>query len=207
MNPHRSERLVYTAFDAEKHDAFLFEMHNDPISWTNACSQIQVPMTRKFHQGVLHHHQSQLLFVIINRVVSKPSTQEGGVVDNASPAAEALEPIGKLVLELVDTTSYQHGNTELGMGIHKDFQGQGYGTEALNWVMDWAFNYANIHRLGLTVYEWNTVAYAVYKKVGFQEEGRKRESLYKTGRRWDEIIMGVLVHEWKVIRALDKAAT
>ncbi|KAJ6780210.1 hypothetical protein PWT90_01937 [Aphanocladium album] len=199
MNPHRSERLAYTAFDAEKHDAFVFSC-NDPISWTNSCSQIQVPMTRAYHEGILRHCNKQLLFVIINRVVSELSNEEGG----APSTGERLEPVGTLTLRAPDSTEFQHGNTELGIGIHKDFQGQGYGTEALNWVMDWAFNYANMHRLGLAVYEWNDAAFGLYKKVGFREEGRRREALYKTGRRWDVIIMSILAPEWRQLRGMDK---
>lgn len=202
MNPHRSKRLVYTAFDAEKHDAFFFAMHDDPVSWTNACSQIQRPMTRTFHDGILRSHSQQLLFVVVNRVVAGGGAQEEQGAA-AKPAPETLEPVGKLVLEAPDPTSAQHDNTELSVGIHRDFQGQGYGAEALGWVLDWAFNYANMHRVGLTVYEWNEGAYALYKKVGFREEGRKREALYRTGRRWDEISMSVLVHEWRVLRGLD----
>lgn len=201
MNPHRSANLVYTAFDADKHDAFLFSLHNDPVSWTNSCSQIQCPMTRAFHDGVVRHHSRQLLFVIVNKVVNETTTSADGTVSSE----EKLVPVGKLVLDAIDSTSYQHGNTEIGLGIHTDFQGQGYGTEALNWLIDWAFNYANIHRLGLTVYEWNDVAYKLYKRVGFVEEGRKRQALYKTGRRWDEIVMGILVHEWRALRGIDSA--
>ncbi|TQV97059.1 hypothetical protein V2A60_000294 [Cordyceps javanica] len=199
MNPHRSERLVYTAFDAEKHDDFLFAMHNDPVSWTSACSQIQRPMTRAFHESIVRHHSSQLLFVIVNRIVPAGSAPSGG----AESTVEELEPVGNLVLDASDPTSAQHGNAELSIGIYKDFEGQGYGTEALNWVLDWAFNYANMHRVGLSVYEWNEGAYALYKKVGFREDGRRREALYKTGRRWDEIIMSVLVHEWRTLRGMD----
>ena len=202
MNPPRSERLVYTAFEADKHDAFLFSMHNDPVSWTKSCSQIQRPMTRAFHEGILRHHGNQLLFVVINRVVAGGAQEGHG---SAEPTEEKLEPVGKVVLDASDSTSVQHGSTEIGIGIHRDFQGMGYGKETLNWVLDWAFNYANLHRVGLTVYEWNDGAYALYKNVGFREEGRKREALYKTGRRWDEIIMSMLVHEWRALRGLDGA--
>ncbi|ATY58889.1 Acyl-N-acyltransferase [Cordyceps militaris] len=187
MNPHRSERLIYTAFDEAAHDDFLFSMHNDPVSWTRACAQIQRPMTRAFHDAILRGHGQQLLFVIINHVLPTRNERD----------PEVLEPVGKLILDAADPTLAQHDNTELSIGIYRDFQGWGYGAEALHWVLDWAFDYANMHRVGLTVHGWNDRAYELYKMVGFREEGRKREALYKSGRRWDEIIMGVLVHEWR----------
>lgn len=52
-----------------------------------------------------------------------------------------------------------------------------YGSEAICWALDWAFSYANMHRIGLDVYEWNPAAMEAYGKVGFCKEGRRRESL------------------------------
>ncbi|KAJ6781783.1 hypothetical protein PWT90_08506 [Aphanocladium album] len=199
MNPHVSERLVYTTFDSEQHGEFLWTMHNDPVSWTNACAQIQRPMDRDFHAGVLAHKRRQLLFVIIYAVAS--SSQDEPQADDQAPNRKLI-PVGHLVLEASDSTTAQHRDTTLSIGIHKDHRRKGYGFEAINWALDWAFNYANMHRVDLSVYGWNEPALALYLKVGFREEGRKREKLFLRGKYWDEILMSVLVHEWRVLRGL-----
>lgn len=199
MNPHSSKRLVYTSFNPEQHDELMWAMHNDPVSWTNACAQIQRPMDRAFHAGILANKSSQLLFVIINTVAGNQDKQDTG--DHVFDCK--LNPIGQLVLSASDPTSAQHCDTTLSIGIHKDYQRQGYGSEAINWALDWAFNYANMHRVGLSVYGWNSPALEMYLKVGFREEGRKRESLFLRGKYWDEIFMSVLVQEWKLLRGLD----
>lgn len=203
MNPHISKRLVYTAFNSAQHDELMWALHNDPISWTNACAQIQRPMDRGFHDRILRNKSSQLLFVIINTVADSQDKQDASdQVPN-----HKLIPIGDLCLSASDPTSAQHCETTLSIGIHKDYQRQGYGSEAINWALDWAFNYANMHRVGLSVYGWNTAALEMYLKVGFREEGRKRESLFLRGRYWDEILMSVLVQEWKVLRGLEDEQT
>ncbi|CEJ93225.1 hypothetical protein VHEMI08833 [[Torrubiella] hemipterigena] len=181
MDPLRSERLVYTAYDAALHEELQWTMHNDVVSWTNACAQIQRPMDRKLHNGILSWRSNQLLFAIINIAAD----------DNT------LTPIGQVVLDADDPkTMAQHRDCTLSIGIHKDFRRRGYGSEAISWALGWAFDYANMHRVGLEVYEWNEAAIGAYVKVGFQEEGRRRESIFLRGRYWDKILMGVLASEW-----------
>ncbi|TQW10145.1 acetyltransferase (GNAT) family domain-containing protein [Cordyceps javanica] len=177
----------------------MWAIHNDPISWTNACAQIQRPMDRGFHAEILRNKNSQLLFVIINTVVGNQYEQD---TSDQLPDRK-LNPIGHLVLAASDPTSTQHCETTLSIGIHKDYQRQGYGSEAIAWALDWAFNYANMHRVGLSVYGWNSPAREMYLKIGFREEGRRRESLFLRGRYWDEILMSVLVQEWKLLRGLE----
>ncbi len=36
-------------------------------------------------------------------------------------------------------------------------------------------------------------AIACYRECGFQEEGRLRQHVYRDGRFWDELVMGILV--------------
>lgn len=184
MDPLRSEFLVYTAFDADQHEEFLWAVHNDVVSWTKSCAQIQRPMDRKMHNGIMNWRKNQLLFVIIN-------------IASGDGPVETLTPIGQLVLDTDDGTMAQHRDCTLSIGLHKDYQRKGYGSEAIRWALSWAFGYANMHRVGLEVYEWNSGAIATYEKVGFREEGRRRESLFLRGRYWDKILMGVLASEWQ----------
>lgn len=186
MDPLRSERLVYTAFDNDQHDEFMWTVHNDAVSWTNSCAQIQRPMDRKMHSRIITWRKNQLLFVIINIA---------GTGDK--PDEKTLTPIGQLVLDTDDATMAQHRDCTLSIGLHRDYQRKGYGSEAIRWALGWAFGYANMHRVGLDVYEWNSAAVAAYEKVGFREEGRRRESLFLRGRYWDKILMGVLASEWR----------
>lgn len=85
----------------------------------------------------------------------------------------------------------------LGIELSPDAQGQGYGSEALRWALNWAFGMANLHRVQLEVYGWNESAIKTYRKVGFQEEGRLRKAVWRDGKWWDEIWMGFLREEWE----------
>jgi RimJ/RimL family protein N-acetyltransferase len=78
----------------------------------------------------------------------------------------------------------------------KDMWGRGYGTEATRLMIDHAFGTLGLHRVALTVFEFNERAIRAYRRCGFVIEGRSRESIYRDGRWWDELSMSVLSTEW-----------
>lgn len=53
---------------------------------------------------------------------------------------------------------------------------KGYGTEAINLILDYGFNYLNLNNIKLDVVEFNERAIACYKKCGFKECGRRRKA-------------------------------
>ena len=59
-----------------------------------------------------------------------------------------------------------------------------------------AFENLELHRVGLSVFSYNTRAIRAYEKVGFRHEGRLRDAIQRDGRYWDEIQMGILREEW-----------
>jgi RimJ/RimL family protein N-acetyltransferase len=74
--------------------------------------------------------------------------------------------------------------------------GKGFGTEATGLMLRLAFQTLNLNRVFLHVYEFNERGRHVYEKLGFQVEGRLRQDVYRAGRYWDTIVMGILRDEW-----------
>lgn len=81
------------------------------------------------------------------------------------------------------------------IGEH-DAWGRGYGTEATELMLRHAFERLGLHRVGLSVFEFNDRALRAYEKAGFVVEGRLREAIARDGRWWDELQMGALQVEW-----------
>ena len=79
----------------------------------------------------------------------------------------------------------------------KDYQNKGYGTEAMEMLVEYGFNTLNLNRIELSVYDFNSRAFKTYQKVGFVEEGRKRQARYHNGKYQDEIIMAILREDWE----------
>ncbi len=76
-------------------------------------------------------------------------------------------------------------------------RGVGFGTDAMALLLDFAFNYLNLHTINLQLFAFNKLAYTMYKKVGFKEVGRMREKAYLKGKYYDEIIMDITEEDFK----------
>lgn len=87
------------------------------------------------------------------------------------------------------------GNISLGIGAASDRR-QGYGIQALNLLLRYAFAELNLFRLTALVPEYNQAALGLFHKAGFIEEVRRREALMRDGRRWDHLALGLLGEEW-----------
>ncbi len=86
----------------------------------------------------------------------------------------------------------------VGIGIGEaDYRGKGYGTEAMQLILEYAFQGLNLNRVNLNVFAFNTRAIRSYEKCGFRYEGTQREVIYKEDQRWDVIDMGILRSEWE----------
>lgn len=101
----------------------------------------------------------------------------------------------------LDDFNWTARNAWVGIGIgDRDYWGRGYGTEAMKLILHYAFTELNLHRVNLTVFEFNKRAIRSYEKCGFKYEGIQREFIYKDDRRWDILNMGILQTEWKVLQ-------
>ena len=102
--------------------------------------------------------------------------------------------IGMLDLEVTD---WPGRDAFVGIGIGEtEYWSKGYGTDAMDVLLRFAFSEVNLQRVTLTVFEYNPRAIRSYEKAGFRHEGRLRQVLSKEGRRWDELFMGILREEW-----------
>ncbi len=90
------------------------------------------------------------------------------------------------------------GDSWVGIGIgERDCWGKGYGTEAMQLLLRYAFQELNLRRVSLFVFGYNPRAIHSYEKCGYVLEGRVRGALLRDGQRWDYLTMGVLREEWQ----------
>jgi RimJ/RimL family protein N-acetyltransferase len=78
----------------------------------------------------------------------------------------------------------------------KSYWGKGYGVDAKMALLDYAFNTLNLHRVSSDVFEFNERSLKYSLRCGYKIEGRRREALFREGRLWDKIELGVLHEEW-----------
>src|SRR5438874_1010328 len=73
---------------------------------------------------------------------------------------------------------------------------KGYGTDAMQTFLRFAFQEMNLNRVELEVFEYNERAIAAYKKCGFVEEARLRLAHFWDGAFHDALIMAVVRDEF-----------
>jgi RimJ/RimL family protein N-acetyltransferase len=75
-------------------------------------------------------------------------------------------------------------------------RGKGYGTEAMQMILHYAFRELNLYRVSTNVLECNESALAFLHKHGFVDEVRRRQAVQRDGKYWDWLMLGLLRDEW-----------
>lgn len=97
--------------------------------------------------------------------------------------------------------NWHAGHCWVGIGLGEpEFWGKGYGSDAMNIILRFAFRELNLNRVNLNVFEYNPRAIRSYEKVGFKHEGVVRDWMAREGKRWDVVFMGILRREWEALQ-------
>lgn len=60
-------------------------------------------------------------------------------------------------------------------------RGKGYGTDALNTIVAYAFNEMRLHCIYADILEYNTASQRLFEKCGFHKDGILRSRVFKSG--------------------------
>ena len=82
-------------------------------------------------------------------------------------------------------------------------RGKGYGIDAIMATMRYAFDELGLERLDGSMIEYNSQSIATYcgPKLGWREEGRKKNYFYRKGRFWEQVIVGVTRADYQAVVA------
>lgn len=193
-NPFRSTRLIYRAPEPESTDDqdLYLEIMQEPTNNANSSARINVPRSRSEAIDFLKSVPEKYLLAT---VICLPPDSE-----NDKPI-----PIGTLHLSRLAPYLAHHRFAEISIDITTPYQSNGYGSEAIRWVLSWAFDVAGLHRVNIRCFEWNFGARRLYERLGFKLEGRSRELLWFQGRFWDDFQFGILEREWREMKGKEEA--
>lgn len=129
---------------------------------------------------------------------SAPATTDIAPSTSTTPTVPKPKgtPIGTISLMPTEPNMSHHRKTSIGINLHPSYQGQGYGSEAICWALEWAFRHANMHRVAIGAFAWNEGAWKLYERLGFVHEGRAREAMWYDGGWHDMVELGMLKREW-----------
>jgi diamine N-acetyltransferase len=114
-----------------------------------------------------------------------------------------VKDTGKVIGETGLLRMYSHWRTtDLSIIIgEKEEWGKGYGTEALNLMLDYAFGYLNFHRVAIGVVGFNERALHFYETLGFKREGIQRDGYYFNHAYHDFVMMSLLEDEFRALQS------
>ena len=105
--------------------------------------------------------------------------------------------VGRTDLFDIDRLS---GSAGFGIGIGpRELRGRGYGGDAVNALVDFAFGELRLERVWLLTDEENVRAQATYRRAGFVEEARLRRAFVDRGRHIDALRLSMLRAEWEAL--------
>ena len=96
--------------------------------------------------------------------------------------------IGSIGLHVHSNLRNRH-KADIGMMVHKDYQGRGVGTKLMEAALDIADNWLMLVRVELSVFVDNDKAISLYKKFGFDIEGTMKKAGIRSGEYVDEYMM------------------
>lgn len=151
-----------------------------------------------FHYGRTHHELRRVL------VQTHPETREqmeswydNTVAEDNGAATFVVceagedDPLGEASIFRVE-----HDRGEIACWLLPDAQGEGYGTEAISLLVEYAFETRGLHRVYGKTVAFNDDIHAVMDRLGFTEEGRMRDHLFLDGDYRDVVVYGLLREEW-----------
>ncbi len=145
---------------------------NDPriYKWSRQCE----PLTKAQHEGWfkgLHGRQDVKMYSILD---------------------DSDQCVGVCGLTGID---WVNSRAEFSIYVAPDQQGQGYGEAALRSLVDFGFNVLNLNCIWGESFNGNP-AREMFKKVGFTDEGCRRQFYFKHGEYIASHIFSLLRHEW-----------
>ena len=107
--------------------------------------------------------------------------------------ATIVATVGEVVIGGIWIDGPFFGFGEIGMLVARDRRGQGVGSALVTAAIEWSRE-RGLHKLSLGVFPHNDAAIALYRKHGFEVEGRRRKHIRRAnGELWDLIEMGLLL--------------
>ena len=108
--------------------------------------------------------------------------------------------IGKCILFQFDKANQR---AEIGYILNRQYWRQGLMHQALEAVIDFAFNTLELHRIEADVDTENASSIGILEKLGFRREGLFRERWFVYDEWQDSVMLGLLKQEWLARKSED----
>jgi putative acetyltransferase len=120
------------------------------------------------------------------------AANKAGGGELALVALQGGQPVGMASLHEPRAVWRRRHAMGLGISVARHAHGQGVGSALMRELLHYADRWANLMRVELTVFADNARAIALYRRFGFEEEGRMRAYAWRDGAYADCLSMARL---------------
>ncbi|MGW1818993.1 GNAT family N-acetyltransferase [Streptomyces sp. NPDC002125] len=96
----------------------------------------------------------------------------------------------------VGETDSRAGRFRTGIEVARAHRRRGYAAEATELVLTYMFAEQRHHKCEVEVYAFNDASLALYRRLGFVEEGRLRQHEFFAGAHHDVVLLGITAAEY-----------
>lgn len=180
--PCNSDRLFFREFTSDDYDLFASVFSNEQVMRYAYLDCLTDPAAiRAYFDEVLSN----------NRTESGRGAHEFAVFSKTDSTFIGFADI----MLKYQKDQIQYG--EIGYFLLPACWGKGYGAEAAEFLIQFAFHSLGLHKVVATCNAQNTASEKIMQKVGMVREGVLREERFKDGKWQDELRYGLLAREWK----------
>ncbi|KAF1347780.1 acyl-CoA N-acyltransferase [Delphinella strobiligena] len=196
-NTFKSKNLIYRALDFPTDDTFILSRIRDHQSQAQSYPGLPMPGSKADFEDVKKYYEGCLIIVVI----CLPSAKEGPGEDEGQGGKEESRgedvPIGTISLSSLPPRFVHHRRAEIGVQMVEGYRGKGYGSEAIEWILQYGFQIVGLHRIGIGGFGYNQRALDLYERLGFVVESRTRDFYWYDGGWHDGVGLSMLEHEWR----------
>jgi RimJ/RimL family protein N-acetyltransferase len=124
-----------------------------------------------------------------------------------SPGGEAFRLVIEVLADRAFAGSVTVGETDsragrfmTGIEIARDHRRQGYAVEATELILTYMFAEQRYNKCEVEIYAFNDASLALYRRLGFVEEGRLRQHEFFAGSYHDVVLLGITAAEYWATR-------
>ena len=104
------------------------------------------------------------------------------------------KPLGTLILNEIDK---KNGTAHIHIKMAKgDTRGKGYGTDAVNTAVKYAFSELRLNCIYANILTYNTASIRLIEKCGFKKDGTLRSRIFKQGKYFDLYTYSIILSDW-----------
>ncbi|KAI1258671.1 acyl-CoA N-acyltransferase [Xylariaceae sp. FL1019] len=189
----RTERLIMRHVENNERDRdFIAEnFFDDTVNRGFASDDVPRPFTKSILRPIIEQSINSYLPIMICLPIDADTIfYMTGATSNYHESTDT-QPIGVMFIH-----RKEYRRMTCSIQIADEYQNQGYGREALNWVMGYAFRWADMNRFEIAAFSYNERALRLYRGVGLVEEGVARSSIFMNGDWHDVHKFAILASEW-----------